>query len=226
MGQIIVFAFLAALYPTLIAATTVMLLLPRAEALMLGFWLGAMITSVTCGLVITFALDGTSAASTARNSISPAVDLGFAALVLIAALALARGEDQRMRERYSKHRSPRPEKTPKWRQKLEDGNPWHALVIGVLLSFPGVWYLAALNRLAKLHYPRVADIVVVVVFCLVQLALIEIPMLAFRIWPRETPMAIDHAKAWGAAHGRQYSVWGLAAVGALLIVRAGIGALA
>jgi hypothetical protein len=67
--------------------------------------------------------------------------------------------------------------------------------------------------------------VVVIAFCLVQLALIEVPMLAFKIWPRETPAAIDRAKAWASAHGRQYAVWGLVAVAGLLVIRAGIGLL-
>lgn len=52
MGEIVLLSFLAALYPTLVAATVVMLVLPKAEDLMLGFWLGSMITSVVCGLVI------------------------------------------------------------------------------------------------------------------------------------------------------------------------------
>jgi len=225
MGQIVVFAFLSALYPTLIAATTVMLLLPKAETLMLGFWLGAMITSVTCGLVIVFALHGSSAVSTTRHTVSPAVDLTIAALLMVAALALARDEDQRVRERYGARHATKQESTPKWRRKLQDGNPLHALVIGVLLSFPGIWYLAALSRLDRLHYSTTTTIIVVVAFCLAQLTLIEIPMLAFRIWPRETPLAIDHAKAWAAARGRHYGVWGLAVVGGLLVIRAGIGAL-
>jgi hypothetical protein len=225
MGQLVVFAFLSALYPTLIAATTVMLLLPRAEGLMLGFWLGAMITSVTCGLVIVFAFDGGSAAKTARHTVSPAIDIAIAALLLLAALALHADEDQRLRERYDARHPTGPKKTPKWRKTLEHGSPVHAFVIGILLSFPGIWYLAALDRLIKLHYSAPAVIVVVIAFCLVQLVLIEVPMLAFKIWPGETPAAIDGAKAWASAHGRQYAVWGLVAVAGLLVIRAGIGLL-
>jgi hypothetical protein len=225
MGQLVVFAILSALYPTLIAATTVMLLLPKSEELMLGFWLGAMFTSVTCGLLIAFAFHGASAATTARHSVSPAVDLAIAASLLLAALALHADEDQRLRERYDTRHGTRPKKTPKWRKTLEHGSLWHAFVIGILLSFPGIWYLAALDRLIKLHYSPPVVIVVVIAFCLVQLVLIEVPMLAFMIWPRETPAAIDRAKAWAAAHGRQYAVWGLVAVAGLLVIRAGIGLL-
>jgi hypothetical protein len=78
MGEIVLFSFLSALYPTLIAATTVMLLLPKPERLMLGFWLGAMITSVTLGLVIVLALHGSRAVKTTRHTVRPPVRVAAA----------------------------------------------------------------------------------------------------------------------------------------------------
>lgn len=225
MGQIVLFALLSAVYPTLIAATTVMLLLPRAEALMLGFWLGAMITSVTCGLVIVLSLHHSSAVKTANHRVSPAVDLVFAAFLLVAAIALKKGEDQRIRDRHTARHPKDEEKIPRWRQELQDGNPWHAFVVAILLSFPGVWYLAALDRLNKLHYSTLAKIVVVVGFCLAQLVLIEVPMLAFKIWPRKTPIAINSAKRWASRHGRQYAIWGLVILAWLLVIRGVVGLL-
>ncbi len=225
MGQIVVFALLSAVYPTLIAATTVMLLLPRAEDLMFGFWLGAMITSVTCGLVIVFALKGSGAVKTTRHTASPLVDLALAGLLALVAVALAKDEDRRLRGRYHERHPAAEKKTPKWQQRLRAGNWRAAFVVAVPLSFPGVWYLAALDRLNKLHYSTLAEILVVVGFCLAQLILIEAPMLAFKVWPRETPIAIDNAKAWASRHGRQYGVWGLAIIAGLLVIRGGIGLL-
>jgi hypothetical protein len=58
----------AALNPTLLTATTVMLLLPSPTALMLGYWLGAMLTSITLGLVIVFSLQGSSEGTAVTNS--------------------------------------------------------------------------------------------------------------------------------------------------------------
>lgn len=223
MGEIVVFALLAAVYPTLIAATTLMLLLPRAEKLMLGFWLGAMTMSVTCGLVIVFALQDSSVVTTARNSVSPAVDLAIAALLLLAAVVLEKRDDERVRERHRARHPNDEKKTPRWQQRLEDGNPWHTFVVGILLSFPGAWYLAALDRLIKLHYSTLAAILIVVGFCLVQLILIELPMVAFVIWPTKTPIAIDNAKSWGSRHGRRYAVWGLLITAGLLVIRGAIG---
>jgi hypothetical protein len=215
LGEIALFSLLSAVYPTLLAATTVMLLLPKPERLMMGFWLGSMTTSVASGLVIVFALQSPTAVKTSKH-LSPAVALTFAVLLVLAAVALAKGEDRRARLRYATRRGKKRKRPSRWKEKLRDGNPWHTFLVGILLSFPGIYYLAALDRLSKLGYSKLFDILVVILFCLVQLILIEVPMLAFKFWPQETPIAIDHAKSWASAHGRHYAVWGLAILAAAL----------
>src|SRR5215472_2726 len=145
MAEVVVLAFTAALNPTEIAAIAVMLLLPRPERLMFGYWLGAMLTGVASGSVIVFALKGTGAEHTTRHTVGPAVWLVVAALLLIAALALAKGEDTRLRERHHEHHPKKEKKTPKWQRMLQEGNAWHAFGAGVVLSFPGASYLAALD---------------------------------------------------------------------------------
>jgi Sap, sulfolipid-1-addressing protein len=67
MGDVVILAFTAGFNPTELAATTVMLLLPRPDRLMFGYWLGAMLTGVASGLVIVFALKGTGAEHTTRH---------------------------------------------------------------------------------------------------------------------------------------------------------------
>jgi Sap, sulfolipid-1-addressing protein len=108
---------------------------------------------------------------------------------------------------------------------LREGNAWHTFVVGILLSFPGVSYLAALDRLIHLHYHASVTVLIVIGFCLVQNLLLEIPMLAFKIWPTKTPAAIDSAKAWGATHGRKYGAWGLGILGVALAIISVIGLL-
>ena len=68
MGRTLLLALLAALNPTLLAATTVMLVLANPARLMLGYLLGALMTSITLGLVIVSSLEGTSAVSTTPAS--------------------------------------------------------------------------------------------------------------------------------------------------------------
>ncbi len=228
MGEVVLLAFTAAFNPTEVAATTVMLLLPSPERLLLGYWLGAMITGVASGLVIVFALKNTGAEHTTTHTVSPIVQLVFAALLIVAAVALAKGEGKRVRERHDERhekKEKKDKKPPKWQQMLQQGNPWHTFVAGILLSFPGVSYLAALDRLIHLHYSAFVTVLIVIGFCLVQNLLLEIPMLAFKIWPTETPTKIDSTKAWAASHGRQYGASGLAILGVALAIISVIGLL-
>jgi hypothetical protein len=219
MGDVVVLAFTAALNPTELAATTVMLLLPGPQQLMFGYWLGAMLTGITCGLVIVFALEGNAEHTTTRT-VGPAVWLAVAALLVLAAFALGKGQDTRLRERRAARREKNGEEkeTPKWQKKLQEGGTRGAFVVGILLSFPGASYLAALDRLIHLHYSPLVVVLLLVGFNLVQNLLLEIPMLAFKIWPEETPAAIDRAKAWVSRHGREYGAWGLGILGALLAI--------
>jgi hypothetical protein len=197
-----------------------MLLLQRPERLMFGYWLGAMLVGITSGLVIVFALKGTGAEQTTRHTVGPIVWLVVAVLLVIVAVALAKGEDRRLQERraarHQKHGHE--EKTPRWQKMLQEGTARQTFVVGILLSFPGVSYLAALDRLIHLNYSTVVTVLVVLGFNLVQNLLLEIPMVAFRIWPEETPAAIDNAKAWLSRHGRGYAVWGLGLLGVALAI--------
>jgi hypothetical protein len=57
--------------PTLLAATTLMLLLPNPKRLILGYLLGDYATSITVGLLIVFSLNRTSTAKTAKHTVRP-----------------------------------------------------------------------------------------------------------------------------------------------------------
>src|SRR5690349_13355098 len=80
----------------------------------------------------------------------------------LAAVALARGQDRRVRERYAAHHASEEKRTPRWQRVLREGNPWHTFAVGIVLSFPGVWYLAALDKLIKHGYARLVEVLVVV----------------------------------------------------------------
>jgi Sap, sulfolipid-1-addressing protein len=221
MGEVVAWAFLAALNPTLLAATTVMLLLERPLRLMLGYWLGAMFVSVTLGLVIVFALEGSSTVRTTKNTLSPIADFVLAAICLVLAGLLASGRHRAVKERRQSRRAKGggEKKTPKWQQQLSKGSARTTFVIGVVLSLPGASYLAGLNNIHKLHYSSAVTVLLVIGFNLVQLLLIEIPMVAFKVAPAQTPVAIEHAKEWAHTHWRTAAVWGLLLIGVALAVK-------
>jgi hypothetical protein len=174
---------------------------------------------IASGLVIVFALQDSAEQST-KHTVSPVVQLVFAALLIVAAVALAKSKDDDREKKAKKDKKP-----PRWQRTLEKGNAWHTFVVGMLLSFPGASYLAALDRLIHLHYSAFAVVLILIGFNLIQNLLIELPMLAFKIWPTQTPAAIDSAKAWAVRHGRTVGVWGLAILGVALAIISVIGLL-
>jgi hypothetical protein len=226
MGEIVVLALVATLNPTLLAATTIMLLLDRPFRLMLGYWLGAMTTSLTLGLVIVFALKGSGFEKTSKNTAHPALVLALAGILLVVVLVLATGRDESYREGRARRRAtksratkskPEEQKAPRWQRTLSKGSAKGTFVVGMLLSFPGGTFLAALDKLGKLHYSTVATVLVVIGFCLMQQIIIEVPMVAFKFAPEQTPIAVDRAKAWAGAHWRNVAVYGLTVIAAGLV---------
>ena len=79
MGQVFVFSLTAALNPSLLTAVTVMLTLDRPRRLLEGYLLGALVTSITCGLVLVFALPNSSTSSTAKHGVDPVLNIALGA---------------------------------------------------------------------------------------------------------------------------------------------------
>jgi MFS family permease len=180
MGNIVGLAFVAALNPALLAATTIMLLLPRPKGVMIGYWLGAMLTAVTLGLVIVFALEGSSFEHSAKKTVHPAIALALAGILLVVVVVLATGLRKPIAERQAKRKAEKSrneDESPRWQRELSKGSARVSFVVGALLSFPGAAYLAALDRLGKLHYATAATVLVVIGFCLVELVLLEGPII-------------------------------------------------
>jgi hypothetical protein len=224
MSQVILLSLTASLNPTLVAATTVMLLLPSPSKLMLGYLLGAYVTSITLGLVIVFSLSNSSASNTTENTLSPAVDIALGGLALLVVWILATGRHERFAERRKARKAAKPDKgPPRWQRELSKGSARTTFIIGALLTLPGASYLAGLDEIHKLKYSTTATVLVVVGFNLVMLWLLEVPLACFVVAPDWTPRAVERAKAWVSRHAHVFAVRGLSALGALLIIKGIVG---
>ena len=224
MSEVILLSLTASLNPTLVAATTVMLLLDKPARLMLGYLLGAYMTSITLGLVIVFSLSGSSASNTTENTISPAVDIGLGAVFLAISFVLYTGRAERVRERRQERKAAKPDKgPPRWQRELSKGSPRTTFIIGALLTLPGASYLAGLDQIHKLKYSTTVTVLLVLGFNLVMLWLLEVPLASFLVAPEWTPRAIDRAKAWVSRHAHMFAVRGTAAVGVLLVIKGIVG---
>ena len=123
MGDVFFLAFLAALYPTLLAATTVMLMLPHPKRLLLGYLLGAAMTSVTLGLVIVFTLRHSGLVKTTQTTLGPGADFAVGCLFLLIAFVLGSGRDERLVERRRERKAAKGSQVPpRWQRALGSGS--------------------------------------------------------------------------------------------------------
>lgn len=220
VAEVFLLSLTSALNPTLIAVTTMMLLLPDPVRLMLGYLLGAYVMSIACGLVIVYSLKHSGAVSTTQHALSPAADLALGVLSLVLAYVLATGRYRRVAEvRRTRAERSHEKGPPRWQRAVGEGSARITFVVGALLTLPGASYLAALIRLGKLDYSTPVTVVIIVTFNVIMLALLEVPLLCFAFAPEWTPKALDGAKAWFGRHWVQVAVRGLSVIGALLILK-------
>ena len=220
-------ALLAMFNPTLLAATTVMLLLRNPKRLMLGYLLGAYLTSITVGLLIVHTLNGSGLEQTSKKNIGPLEDIIIGLLALTIAFILRTGRDRPLEERRrvkkeakleARKEAGKPTESLPMRL-LDRGDPKVAFVVGVALSFPGVSYLDALDHIHHLNPGTAATVLLVVSFCVIQLLLIELPLLGYLFSPKRTDDAVKRSKAWMARRGRTVAVIGATVIGVLLLIR-------
>jgi len=224
VGQVVLLSLTASLNPTLVAATTVMLLLDRPARLMMGYLLGAYMTSITLGLVIVFSLSNSSTTNTTENVLSPAVDIALGLLLLVIAWVLWSGRGERFSERRRERKAEKPDKEPpRWQRELSKGSARTTFVVGALLTLPGASYLAGLDEIHKLKYSTAVTVLLVIGFNIVMLWLLEVPLASFVVAPDWTPRAIERAKLWVSRHAHVFAVRGSAAIGLLLVIKGIIG---
>lgn len=220
MGDLFSFiglALTAMFNPTLLAAVTVMMVLPETKRLMLGYLLGSYLTSITAGLLIVFTLHDAAGVETAQTTLSPAQDLAFGAIALIIGLVVRSdiGEERRRRKKEAA-------KEPWAQRMLGGGSPKVAFAIGALLSFPGASYLVALHRLVHFEPGWGAAVVLVVLFCVIQALLLEVPLVGYAISPQRTQEAVDRFRQWLSERGRIAGARVAIGIGILLLIRGAV----
>jgi hypothetical protein len=218
----LVYALTAALNPTLLGATTVMLLLDHPKRLLLGYLLGALMTSVTLGLVIVFTLDGS--ASTAQHTLSPAMDLALGAILLVVAWMIRPSRQPReggiIAERRRKRKESKGDKgPPRWQRTLSQGSARTTFVVGALLTLPGASYLIGLHKIADSNPSTVGAVAAVLAFNAIMLALLELPLIGYVFAPDWTPRAVDRFKDWFSRNARRLAFRAALVIGLLLIIK-------
>jgi hypothetical protein len=218
--DILLLALASMLNPTLLAAVTLMLLLEKPSRLMLGYLLGAYVTSIGLGLLIVGTLSESGFAESSEKTVAPATDLVLGGLLLIVAWALSGDRGAARAERRRQKKAAAGEKKKSLPERLLGrGSPRIAFVVGVALSFPGASYLAGLSHIIKLEAGTAAEVALVVGFCLVQLTLLELPLLGYAFSPAKTEARVAAFRVWIDANGHRMAIRVAVVLGGLLILR-------
>jgi hypothetical protein len=220
MGRIFVLSLTAALNPTLLAAVTVMLTLTRPKRLLAGYLAGAYLTSITCGMLLVFVVNGGSTSSSTKHTVDPVIDLTLGALILTVAFVVGTGRDKRRRARSARKREEAKNKPPpRWRRTLSKGSARDTFLVGALLSFPGASYVAGMELVSRQHAATASKVLVVVAFNLVMLALLELPLLGYVTRPEWTTATVLRFTGWLSRNGSRAALIGAVLIGLALIVR-------
>jgi hypothetical protein len=226
VGRVFVFALTAALNPTLLAAVTVMLTLEKPTRLLLGYLLGATLTSVTFGMLLVFTLPRSSSSSTAKHTVNPILDITFGALILLVVFVVGTGRDRRRRAWGERRREQAQNKPPpRWKRTLSKGSARDTFIVGVLLSFPGASYIAGMHLLSKQKISTVATVILVLAFNLIMLLLLELPLFGYATRPKSTATLVQRLSGWLSRRGGRVALIGAAVIGVALIARGTISLL-
>src|ERR1700749_2460370 len=180
--------------PTLLAAVTIMMLLPEPKKLITGYLLGAYLTSIGLGMAIVFSLHNSSEVESSKRTLSPLEDIVFGAILMIVGWVVLSGRAAEMKARHRRHKEekhgPAEEKESLPERLLGRGSMRVTFAVGALLSLPGASYLVALNKISKLSWPTATTALAVIIFCLIQQLLLDLPLFGFWVAPDWTARAV------------------------------------
>jgi hypothetical protein len=221
--SIFLLSLLAMFNPTLLAAVTVMMLLPQPKKLITGYLLGAYLTSIGLGMAIAFSLHNTSEVESGKKTLSPIEDIVFGVILVIVGWVLVSGEATKLKERRRQRKEAK-HGTAEQKESLPErllgrGSPRITFAVGALLSLPGASYLVALNKIAKLDWPTASTALAVIVFCLIQQMLLELPLVGFITAPEWTERAVVRFREWISHNAARAGGHVALALGGLLILR-------
>ena len=195
-------ACLAALNPKLLVIDLILAANQRPRLMFICFLLGGIGLGLTIGLLDVLVLH-VDAIKT-QNHVSGGLDLtlGIPLLAIGALLATDHLHIHRRRPRPPEDRPP--SKLAVWAQRvLHEPRYGLAVLIGAAVGTPGASYLTALHHLINSKPPTAVAVVAVIVFVLINWALVLVPFVFLGFRPQGTEKALKRFMDWLTGHERQ-----------------------
>jgi H+/Cl- antiporter ClcA len=214
-------AFLSALNPKLLGVDLLLMNMRRRDLMFVCFLLGGMGVALAVGLLDVLVLHANAIKTQVSVSAGLDVALGVPLLVIGAGVATGRLHGRRRAPAQAGH-GPAPKKDPKkdeWAQRLLR-KPRYGLIvlIGVGCGLPGGVYLAALHTLVTGKSSTATQVVAVIVFVLIEFALVIIPLVFLVISPEGAMAQTKRAQDWLMSHARELIAVVILFVGAYMVI--------
>jgi Sap, sulfolipid-1-addressing protein len=223
MGQIVLLGLAAAVFPTLIACVAVIISRPEPRGLLLAFYLGGLIVSLTAGVVVLALFnDGNTVLGSTSSTPSPGTSIaaGLVSLVLSWLMSSHRGHAllDRWRSRHPRRRDK--QQGPSWAElHLGRANAKVAFVVGAVIDLPGPFYLLALGDMATGGYSTAEQLALIVLFNAIMFLLVEVPLVGYLVSPEATAERVASFSTWLNSNGLRVMGWLVGAFGVGLIVQ-------
>ena len=194
-------ALFAALNPKLLAIDLLLIDNRRPRAMFLWLLVGGLTVALTIGLLDVLVVHAD--AVKAQRSISAGTDLAIGLVLVAVGVLLVTGR-LHGRRRPAVPGEEKPEKKDAWAQRmLREPRLGLAVLIGALIGIPGASYLTALHGLITGKSSTATQVIAVVVFVIIDFALIIIPFAFLEFRPEATKALLKHTQDWLTGHALQ-----------------------
>ena len=214
--EILILAVASSFWPTLILIVVLALRLEHPIGVLVWFLAAGLLTTVSIGIAIVFALQDSSFVTGSHPAANPALELTAGLLSFLAAYALLRSS----RKAPPPPSPPQPAKAPSKLERIVGRGGPVVFAAGVVLNIvPGAAPLVGLKDIAQLDAGNGAKVAAIIGFYLIMFAFIEVPIVAYGFAPERTAAEMNRVNAWVGRNGRQVAAYVIGAVGVYLTVR-------
>ena len=229
MGSIILLAFGACFFPTLLACVAIMISRPEPRWLLIAFYAGGLLTSVSTGIAVLAVFDsGETALGSTRSEPHPTTSIVAGAVALLFAWLMASPGGNAVLDRWRSRRrgKSKREDGPSWAERRLGLASWKiAFLVGSVINLPGPFYLLALGKIAHGNYSTPQQVALILLFNAIMFLLLEVPLVGYLVRPEATAKRVTAMSHWLNANGLRITGWLIGLFGAGLLTQ-GIAALA
>jgi hypothetical protein len=231
MGSIILLAFGACVFPVLLACVAIIISRPEPRWLLLAFYCGGLLTSVSAGIAVLAVFDdGDAVLGSTRSAPHPATSIVAGVVALLGAwlMASARGSAilARWRGHHGHRAKPKQADRQSWAERTLGRASWRvAFVVGAVINLPGPFYLLALGDIARGGYSTGEQAALILLFNAIMFVLLEVPLVGYLVWPETTAKRVTAMSRWLNVNGLRITGWLVGVAGTGVLVQ-GIAALA